>query len=172
MFCSRTISAITAMVRTNMAAMAHVFLAHRVRSIHIEKDTNLLGNICKKCHSDNVIHYTSCHFLYCVTHLLLHISVAFEQTFLRFQHSKKNDTSQCHGALFLSFISASVFENVAKDLGLKTSESADQRHCSMNSVSHHHRHGYQFCFLTLGKVAAREHTVRMSNSTSPTARVT
>lgn len=39
-------SAITAMVRTNMAAMAHVFLAHRVRSIHIEKATNFLENIC------------------------------------------------------------------------------------------------------------------------------
>lgn len=36
------------MVRTNMAAMAHVFLAHRVRSIHTEKDTNLLENICDK----------------------------------------------------------------------------------------------------------------------------
>ena len=42
----RTMSAITAIVRTNMAAMAHVFLAHRVRSIHIEKDTILLENIC------------------------------------------------------------------------------------------------------------------------------
>lgn len=28
--------------------MAHVFLAHRVRSIHIEKDTNLLENTCDK----------------------------------------------------------------------------------------------------------------------------
>ena len=28
--CTRTMSAITAMVRTNMAAMAHVFLAHLV----------------------------------------------------------------------------------------------------------------------------------------------
>lgn len=28
--------------------MAHVFLAHRVRSIHTEKDTNLLENICGK----------------------------------------------------------------------------------------------------------------------------
>lgn len=46
MSCSRTMSAITAMVRTNMAAMAHVFLAQRVRSIQIEKDTNLLENIC------------------------------------------------------------------------------------------------------------------------------
>ncbi|TNN61586.1 hypothetical protein EYF80_028198 [Liparis tanakae] len=35
-----------AIIRTNMAAMAHVFLAHRVRSIHIEKDTILLENIC------------------------------------------------------------------------------------------------------------------------------
>lgn len=38
-------SAITAMVRTNIAAIAHVFLAQRVRSIHIEKDTSLLENI-------------------------------------------------------------------------------------------------------------------------------
>lgn len=45
---SLTMSAITAMVRTNMAAMAHVFRAHRVRSIHIEKETNLLENICNK----------------------------------------------------------------------------------------------------------------------------
>lgn len=40
-------SAITAMVRTNIAAIAHVFLAQRVRSIHSEKDTNLLENICR-----------------------------------------------------------------------------------------------------------------------------
>lgn len=37
-----TITAITAMVRTNMAAIAHVFLAQRVRSIHKEKDTSFL----------------------------------------------------------------------------------------------------------------------------------
>lgn len=48
LLCCLTMSAITAMVRTNMAAMAHVFLAHRVRSIHIEKDTNLLENTCNK----------------------------------------------------------------------------------------------------------------------------
>lgn len=48
MSCSRTMSAITAIVRTNMAAMAQVFLAHRVRSIHTEKDTSLLENICDK----------------------------------------------------------------------------------------------------------------------------
>lgn len=47
-FYSHTMSAITAMVRTNMAAMAHVFLAQRVRSIHMEKDTNFLENICDK----------------------------------------------------------------------------------------------------------------------------
>lgn len=46
--CSHTMSAITAMVRTNMAAMAHMFLAQRVRSIHIENATNLLENICDK----------------------------------------------------------------------------------------------------------------------------
>lgn len=28
--------------------MAHVFLAHRVRSIHTEKATNLLENTCDK----------------------------------------------------------------------------------------------------------------------------
>lgn len=28
--------------------MAHVFLAQRVRSIHVEKATNLLENICDK----------------------------------------------------------------------------------------------------------------------------
>lgn len=54
--CTRTMSAITAMVRTNMAAMAHVFLAHLVRSIHIEKDTNLLENICDKQTSVSVFY--------------------------------------------------------------------------------------------------------------------
>lgn len=43
-----TMSAITVMVRTNMAAMAHMFLAQRVRSIHTEKATSLLGNLWDK----------------------------------------------------------------------------------------------------------------------------
>lgn len=55
LLCRHTMSAITAMVRTNMAAMAHVFLAHRVRSIHIEKDTNLLENTCNKPTNVNAI---------------------------------------------------------------------------------------------------------------------
>lgn len=50
---SLTMSAITAMVRTKMAAMAQVFRAHRVRSIHIEKETNLLENICQKTTSND-----------------------------------------------------------------------------------------------------------------------
>lgn len=41
-------SAITVMVRTNIAAMAHMFLAQRVRSIHTEKATSLLGNLWDK----------------------------------------------------------------------------------------------------------------------------
>lgn len=41
-------SAITVMVRTNMAAMAQMFLAQRVRSIHTENATSLLGNLWDK----------------------------------------------------------------------------------------------------------------------------
>ena len=39
-----TMSAISAMVRTKMADIAQTFLAQRVRSIHMEKDTSLLEN--------------------------------------------------------------------------------------------------------------------------------
>lgn len=49
-------SAITAIVRTNMAAMAHMFLAQRVRSSHTENATNLLGNLCDK--QTNIIRVT------------------------------------------------------------------------------------------------------------------
>lgn len=52
---SHTMSAITAIVRTNMAAIAQVFLAHRVRSIHTEKDTNLLENICNQQNVQDVL---------------------------------------------------------------------------------------------------------------------
>lgn len=54
-------SAITAIVRTNMAAMAHVFLAHLVRSIHIEKDTKRFENLCgeKKTLSQKVFIWLS-----------------------------------------------------------------------------------------------------------------
>ena len=47
-FCvfGRTMSAISAMVSTKMAAMAQVFLAQRVRSSHTENDTSLLENLC------------------------------------------------------------------------------------------------------------------------------
>ena len=47
-FCvfGRTMSAISAMVSTKMAAMAQVFLAQRVRSSQTENDTSLLENLC------------------------------------------------------------------------------------------------------------------------------
>lgn len=38
-------STMSAMVRMKMAAMAQVFRAQRVWSIHVEKDTSLLGKI-------------------------------------------------------------------------------------------------------------------------------
>lgn len=39
-------SMMSAMVRMKMAAMAQVFRAQRVWSIHVEKDTSFLGKIC------------------------------------------------------------------------------------------------------------------------------
>lgn len=40
-----TMSMMSAMVRMKMAAMAQVFRAQRVWSIHVEKDTSLLGKL-------------------------------------------------------------------------------------------------------------------------------
>lgn len=138
-------SAITAMVRTNMAAMAHVFLAHRVRSIHIEKDTNLLENICDK--QTSVCHYHQ-HQVLCTQQV----------TNIHVKANKMSIHSHTHplNALYNS----------------KLTSVANLRPYMINSASHNHSQRYIFCSLTLGKMAAREHTVRISNNTSPIARVT